>query len=135
MLDGDLRGITPAHAHHDGQNFHPTNRWERFGHHFAAISSAGPLIGPVLAIQFGYVPGLCWLVVGVCLAGAVQDMMVLAASVRRGGRSLAGIARDEVGPAAGTATAVAILYISRHRAGRAGDRRREAQARWRALRP
>ncbi|HEY2158607.1 MAG TPA: carbon starvation CstA family protein, partial [Isosphaeraceae bacterium] len=103
--------VTPAHAHYDGQNFLPTNRWVLFGHHFAAISGAGPLIGPVLAIQFGYVPGLCWLVVGVCLAGAVQDMMVLAASVRRGGRSLAGIARDEVGPAAGTATAVAILYI------------------------
>lgn len=103
--------ITPAHTNYDGQNFHPTNRWVLFGHHFAAISGAGPLIGPVLAIQFGYVPGLCWLVVGVCLAGAVQDMMVLAASVRRGGKSLAGIARDEVGPAAGTATAVAILYI------------------------
>ncbi len=103
--------VTPAHAHYDGQNFHPTNRWVLFGHHFAAISGAGPLIGPVLAIQFGYVPGLCWLVIGVCLAGAVQDMMVLAASVRRGGRSLAGIARDEVGPAAGTATGIAILYI------------------------
>jgi carbon starvation protein len=102
---------TPAHTLNDGQNFHPTNRWVLFGHHFAAISGAGPLIGPVLAIQFGYMPGLIWLVVGVCLAGAVQDMMVLAASVRRGGRSLAGIARDEVGPAAGTATAVAILYI------------------------
>ncbi len=103
--------VTPAHAHYDGQNFHPTNRWVLFGHHFAAISGAGPLIGPVLAIQFGYLPGLCWLVVGVCLAGAVQDMMVLAASVRRGGKSLAGIARDEVGPAAGTATGVAILYV------------------------
>ena len=78
---------TPAHTHYDGQNFHPTNRWVLFGHHFAAISGAGPLIGPVLSIQFGYLPGLIWLVVGVCLAGAVQDMMVLAASVRRGGRS------------------------------------------------
>ena len=82
-----------------------------FGHHFAAISGAGPLIGPVLAIQFGYLPGLIWLVVGVCLAGAVQDMMVLAASVRRGGQSLAGIARAEIGPVAGVATAIAILYI------------------------
>jgi carbon starvation protein len=107
----DPSRVTPAHANYDGQNFHPTNRWVLFGHHFAAISGAGPLIGPVLAIQFGYMPGLCWLVVGVCLAGAVQDMMVLAASTRRGGRSLAGIARDEVGPAAGTATAVAILYV------------------------
>ena len=102
---------TPAHEFNDGQNYLPTNRWVLFGHHFAAISGAGPLIGPVLAIQFGYLPGLIWLVVGVCLAGAVQDMLVLAASVRRGGRSLAAIARDEVGRAAGVATAIAILYI------------------------
>ncbi len=103
--------VTPAHAKDDGQNFHPTNRFVLFGHHFAAISGAGPLIGPVLAIQFGYLPGLIWLVVGVCLAGAVQDMMVLAASTRRGGQSLAGIAREELGPVAGAATAVAILYV------------------------
>jgi len=103
--------ITPAHSKHDGQNFHPTNRWVLFGHHFAAISGAGPLIGPVLAIQFGYLPGLIWLVVGVCLAGAVQDFLVLSASVRRGGQSLAAIARAEAGKAAGVATAVAILYI------------------------
>ncbi len=102
---------TPAHLHYDGQNFHPTNRWVLFGHHFAAISGAGPLIGPVLAIQFGYLPGLIWLVVGVCLAGAVQDMMVLAASVRRGGQSLAAIARQEIGSIAGVATTIAILYI------------------------
>src|SRR5438105_5588122 len=81
---------TPAHTQYDGQNFHPTNRWVLFGHHFAAISGAGPLIGPVLAIQFGYLPGLIWLVVGVCLARAVQDMLVLALSTRRGGQSLAG---------------------------------------------
>ena len=103
--------VTPAHEHYDGQNFHPTNRWVLFGHHFAAISGAGPLIGPVLAIQFGYLPGLVWLVVGVCLAGAVQDMMVLASSVRRGGRSLAGLARTEIGPVAGMATTLAILYV------------------------
>lgn len=103
--------VTPAHTLYDGQNFHPTNRWVLFGHHFAAISGAGPLIGPVLAIQFGYLPGLIWLVVGVCLAGAVQDMMVLAASTRRGGQSLAGIAREELGPIAGGATAIAILYV------------------------
>ncbi len=82
-----------------------------FGHHFAAISGAGPLIGPVLAIQFGYLPGLVWLVVGVCLAGAVQDMMVLAASTRRDGLSLAGLARAEIGRPAGLAAAIAILYI------------------------
>jgi carbon starvation protein len=108
-LDDSL--VTPAHRLHDGQNFHATNRWVLFGHHFAAISGAGPLIGPVLAIQFGYLPGLVWLVVGVCLAGAVQDMMVLAASTRRDGLSLAGLARREIGRPAGLAAAIAILYI------------------------
>jgi carbon starvation protein len=102
---------TPAHRYNDGHNFDPTNRWVLFGHHFAAISGAGPLIGPVLAIQFGYLPGLVWLVVGVCLAGAVQDMLVLAASTRRGGLSLAGISRTEIGRPAGIAAAIAILYI------------------------
>ncbi len=108
-LDGSR--VTPAHELNDGQNYHPTNRWVLFGHHFAAISGAGPLIGPVLAIQFGYLPGLIWLLVGVCLAGAVQDFMVLFVSTRRKGRSLAGIALDELGPTAGLATALAILYI------------------------
>jgi carbon starvation protein len=103
--------VTPSHRCADGQNFDPTNRWVLFGHHFAAISGAGPLIGPVLAIQFGYLPGLIWLVVGVCLAGAVQDMMVLAASTRRGGVSLAGLAREEISRPAGLAAAIAILYI------------------------
>src|SRR5436305_14942567 len=102
---------TPAHTRYDGQNYHPTNRWVLFGHHFAAISGAGPLIGPVLAIQFGYLPGLIWLVVGLCLAGAVPDFLVLAVSTRRGGQSLAGIAREEIGPAAALATPVAIVYI------------------------
>ena len=103
--------VTPAHEFQDGQNFVPTNRWVLFGHHFAAISGAGPLIGPVLALQFGYLPGLIWLVVGVCLAGAVQDMMVLATSVRKGGKSLAALARTEIGPVAGLATTLAILYV------------------------
>ena len=103
--------VTPAHRFNDGQNYHPTNKWVLFGHHFAAISGAGPLIGPVLAIQYGYMPGLLWLVVGVCLAGAVQDMLVLAASVRRGGKSLAEIARAELGPWAYTVTSAAILFI------------------------
>ena len=107
----DDKRETPAHRLRDGQNFHPTNRWVLFGHHFAAISGAGPLIGPVLAIQFGYLPGLIWLVVGVCLAGAVQDMMVLALSTRRGGRSLASLARQEIGRPAGIAATIAILYI------------------------
>jgi len=102
---------TPAHKYEDGQNFEPTNRWVLFGHHFAAISGAGPLIGPVLAIQFGYLPGLLWIVIGVCLAGAVQDMMVLALSTRKGGRSLASLARTEIGRPAGIAATAAVLYI------------------------
>src|SRR6266513_5584685 len=97
----DATRETPAIKFNDGQNFHPTNKWVLFGHHFAAISGAGPLIGPVLAIQYGYLPGLLWIVIGVCLAGAVQDMLVLAASVRRGGKSLAEIARVEIGRVAG----------------------------------
>ena len=103
--------VTPAHTLNDGQNYHPTHKWVLFGHHFAAISGAGPLIGPVLAIQFGYLPGLVWIVVGVCLAGAVQDMLVLAASVRRNGRSLAEIARSEIGSLAGGTASVAILFV------------------------
>ncbi|MFM7128524.1 MAG: carbon starvation CstA family protein, partial [bacterium] len=107
----DASRVTPAHDFYDGQNYHPTNKRVLFGHHFAAISGAGPLIGPVLAIQFGYLPGLIWLLVGVCLAGAVQDMMVLFVSTRSKGRSLAGIARDQLGPTASLFTALAILYI------------------------
>src|SRR5437762_9279464 len=102
---------TPAHTRYDGQNYDPTNRWVLFGHHFAAIAGAGPLIGPVLAIQYGYMPGLLWLLVGVCLAGAVQDMLVLAASVRYGGQSLAAIARAQLGGFAGAVASAAILFI------------------------
>src|SRR5947209_13995810 len=102
---------TPAVRLDDGQNYHPTGRWVLFGHHFAAISGAGPLIGPVLAAQFGYLPGLLWIVIGVCLGGAVQDFLVLAASIRRGGKSLAQIAFSDVGKVAGTAATVAILFI------------------------
>src|SRR3984957_10691158 len=103
--------ITPAHTRADGQNFHVTNRWVLFGHHFAAISGAGPLIGPVLAAQFGFYPGFLWLLFGVVLAGAVQDFIILVASTRRGGRSLAELAREELGPGLGLVTAVAILFI------------------------
>ncbi|MGN6133010.1 MAG: carbon starvation CstA family protein [Aureliella sp.] len=102
---------TPAHVYHDGQNYHATNRGVLFGHHFAAISGAGPLIGPVLAIQFGYMPGLLWLVIGVCLAGAVQDMLVLAASVRNDGKSLAEMARRLLGGVPGNVAAISILFI------------------------
>src|SRR6516225_12418972 len=103
--------VTPAHRFNDGQNYDPTNKWVLFGHHFAAISGAGPLIGPVLALQYGYLPGLLWLVIGVCLAGAVQDFMILVGSVRRGGRSLAEMAREEISPLSGLVAGIAILFI------------------------
>jgi carbon starvation protein len=103
--------VTPAHRLEDGQNFHPTNRVVLFGHHFAAITGAGPLIGPVLAAQFGFYPGFLWILFGVVLAGGVHDLVILVASTRREGRSLAEIARDELGPTLGTVTAVAILFI------------------------
>src|SRR3954463_10879948 len=102
---------TPAVLKNDGQNFHPTSKWVLFGHHFAAISGAGPLIGPVLAAQFGYMPGLLWIVIGVCLAGAVQDFMVLAISTRRDGKSLGQIAYTEISRTAGSTAIVAILII------------------------
>ncbi len=103
--------VTPAHRLEDGQNFHPTNRVVLFGHHFAAITGAGPLIGPVLAAQFGFYPGFLWILFGVVLGGAVHDFIILVASTRRNGRSLAEIAREELGPTLGFVTAVAILFI------------------------
>src|SRR5262245_46690510 len=106
----DLRR-TPAHTRKDGHDYVPTRPVVLFGHHFAAIAGAGPLIGPVLAAQFGYLPGFLWLLVGSVLAGGVHDFVILMASVRRGGRSLANIARDEVGPITGTATAIAIVFV------------------------
>jgi carbon starvation protein len=109
MLD-DAR-ITPAHELKDGHNYHATPRWILFGHHFAAIAGPGPLIGPVLAAQFGFLPGLIWLVAGVCLAGAVHDTIILWASTRRKGASLAEIARREIGPVAGVTAAIAILFV------------------------
>lgn len=103
--------ITPAVRLNDGVNFHPTNKVVLFGHHFAAIAGAGPLLGPVLAAQFGFLPGFLWLVIGAVLAGAVQDFIILVASMRRNGRSLPEIAHDELGSVTGTATAVAVLFI------------------------
>jgi len=102
---------TPAIRLADGRDFHATNKWVLFGHHFAAIAGAGPLIGPVLASQFGYLPGALWILIGSVFAGAVHDFVILAASVRRDGCSLAEIARKEVGPLAGVATSIAILFI------------------------
>jgi len=111
VLALDDSRVTPAHVLNDGQNYHPTNKWVLFGHHFAAISGAGPLIGPVLAMQFGYAPGFLWILFGVCLGGAVQDFVILAASIRRNGKSLAEIASSEIGTLSGTITRVAILFI------------------------
>ena len=102
---------TPAHTLNDGQNFYPVNKWVLFGHHFAAIAGAGPLIGPVLAAQFGYAPGFLWILFGAVLAGSVHDFMILVASVRHNGRSLAEIARHEVSPTAGIVGSIAILII------------------------
>jgi len=101
---------TPAHRLADGKDFVPTNRWVLFGHHFAAITGAGPLIGPVLAAQFGFLPGLIWILIGVTLGGAVHDFVILASSVRRNGKSLAEIAREEIGPVAGVIAAIAIFF-------------------------
>src|SRR5436853_710648 len=101
----------PSKTLYDGHNYYPTNKWVLFGHHFAAISGAGPLIGPVLAAQFGFLPGLLWLVIGVCLGGAVHDFMILAASIRRKGKSLAEIARTEISPLSGVVAGIAILFI------------------------
>src|SRR5262249_32149168 len=103
--------VTPAHRFQDGSNYVPTNKWVLFGHHFAAISGAGPLIGPVLAAQFGYLPGLLWITLGVVFAGAAHDFIILAASVRRGGKSPADSARGEISPVAGATAMVAILFI------------------------
>ncbi|HZC68567.1 MAG TPA: carbon starvation CstA family protein [Nitrospirales bacterium] len=111
VVELDNRRITPAHRLQDGTNFYPAHKYVLFGHHFAAIAGAGPLLGPVLAAQFGYLPGFLWLVIGAVLAGAVQDFIILVASMRRNGRSLPEIARDEVGIITGTATAVAVLFI------------------------
>lgn len=102
---------TPAHTLRDGHNYYPMSKWVLFGHHFAAISGAGPLVGPVLAAQFGFMPGLIWMVVGTVLGGAVHDFVILAMSVRREGKSLAEITQAELGKTAGTACAIAILFI------------------------
>jgi carbon starvation protein len=107
----DHRRATPAERLGNGRDFVPTTRWVLFGHHFAAISGAGPLIGPVLAAQFGYLPGTLWLVFGVVLAGAVQDFVILAGSMRRDGKSLGQMAKEEIGPFTGIAAMCAILAI------------------------
>ena len=111
LLKPDDTRATPAEIHDNGKDFMPTDRRVLFGHHFAAISGAGPLVGPVLASQMGYLPGTLWIIFGVILAGAVQDYMVLHFSMRRNGRSLGQMARDELGPVGGWAAIVGVLTI------------------------
>jgi carbon starvation protein len=108
-LDGNRR--TPAERLNDGRDYVPTNRWVVFGHHFAAIAGPGPLVGPTLAAQFGFLPGIIWIVVGVVLGGAVQDFVILCSSVRRNGKTLGQMAREEIGPVAGATALVAVLGI------------------------
>ncbi|MEC2063443.1 carbon starvation protein CstA [Bacillus inaquosorum] len=102
---------TPAHTLEDGKDYVPTNKWVSFGHHFAAIAAAGPLVGPILAAQFGYLPGLLWLLIGAVIGGAVHDIVVLFASMRKNGKSLSEVAKDELGPVAGFCTGLSMLFI------------------------
>lgn len=102
---------TPAHELNDGKDYVPTNKWVAFGHHFAAIAAAGPLVGPILAAQFGYLPGLLWLLIGAVIGGAVHDAVVLFASMKKKGQSLSEVAKDELGPVAGFCTGLAMLFI------------------------
>ncbi|MFD5894537.1 carbon starvation CstA family protein [Streptomyces sp. NPDC060366] len=111
VLKVDKTRATPAERLDNGVDFHPTDRRVLFGHHFAAVAGAGPLVGPVLAAQMGYLPGTIWIVAGVIFAGAVQDMITLFFSTRRDGRSLGQIARDEIGPFGGAAALIAVFLI------------------------
>ena len=107
----DDRRATPAERCNNGRDFVPTNKWVLYGHHFAAIAGAGPLVGPVLAAQFGFLPGTLWLVIGVVLGGAVQDFTILCCSLRRNGKSLGQMAKEAVNPAAGALAMLAVLFI------------------------
>jgi carbon starvation protein len=107
----DAARPTPSVRLNDGRDFIPTNRWIVFGHHFAAIAGPGPLVGPTLAAQFGFLPGALWIIIGVALGGAVQDFVILCASVRRDGKSLGQMAKEEIGPIAGYTALVAVLGI------------------------
>ncbi len=111
VLQLDPSRATPAVLHNDGLDYVPTDKWVVFGHHFAAIAGAGPLVGPVLAAQMGYLPGMLWILVGVVIAGAVQDFMILGLSLRRDGRSLGHMLREELGPVAGVVAMVGVLVL------------------------
>src|ERR1700687_1695741 len=107
----DDQRATPAERLRDGHDFEPTNKWIVFGHHFAAIAGPGPLVGPTLAAQFGYLPGFLWIVIGATLGGAVQDFVILFGSIRRDGKSLGQIAREEVGKVGGFTALITVLLI------------------------
>lgn len=111
VLQADDREITPSHALADGRNYVPTKKWVNAGQHFAAIAAAGPLVGPVLAAQYGYLPGLVWLLVGCVIGGAVHDTVVLFASMKYQGKSLSEVAKAELGTVAGWCTGLAMLFI------------------------
>src|SRR5580704_10387532 len=111
VLGVDPGRQTPAYRHNDGLDYVPTNRYVLFGHHFAAIAGAGPLVGPVLAAQMGYLPGTLWILAGVVFAGAVQDVTVLFLSVRRDGKSLGDMIRSEMGSVAGAIAGIGVLLI------------------------
>src|SRR5205807_4899369 len=102
---------TPAERLRNGHDFEPTNKWIVFGHHFAAIAGPGPLVGPVLAAQFGYLPGTLWIIIGAVLGGAVQDFVTLFASMRRDGKSLGQLAREEIGKIGGFTALLTVLLI------------------------
>src|SRR6058998_1469831 len=111
VLALDDTRATPCERHDDGRDFCPTNRWVLVGHHFAAIAGPGPLVGPTLAAQFGYLPGTLWLIVGAVLGGCVQDFLILFFSMRRDGKSLGQMAREEVGRRGGMIATTSILAI------------------------
>src|SRR5512133_3010115 len=111
LLCLDCRRATPDERLDDGRDFVPTNKWVVLGHHFAAIAGPGPLVGPVLAAQFGYLPGTIWIIVGAVLGGCVQDFVILLFSVRRDGKSLTEMAREEVGRVGGIVAFIAVMAI------------------------
>src|SRR4029450_11893146 len=111
VLSADATRATPAERLNNGRDFVPTHRWVVFGHHFAAIAGPGPLVGPTLAAQFGYLPGTLWILVGSVLGGCVQDMVILFLSTRRNGKSLGQMAREELGPFGGLSALIGTLMI------------------------
>ncbi len=111
VLRADDALPTPSHEFSDGKNYVPTSKWVTAGHHFAAIAAAGPLVGPILAAQFGYLPGFLWILIGCVLGGAVHDTVVLFASMKYRGKSLSDVAKAELGTVAGWCTGISMLFI------------------------